>query len=62
MSAAPAFVPSSAVARIGALLAVWRARHRERRQLATLGLRELRDIGLAPYDVQAEIRKPFWRG
>jgi uncharacterized protein YjiS (DUF1127 family) len=51
-----------AALRLAAILAAWRERRRERHQLATMELRELRDIGLAPADIHAEVRKPFWRG
>ena len=36
-------------------------RSRQRRALAQLSDRELRDIGLSRYDVGIEFRKPFWR-
>jgi uncharacterized protein YjiS (DUF1127 family) len=43
--------------------AVWLmlARSRERQILATMGARELRDIGVTPYEAGLEARKPFWR-
>jgi uncharacterized protein YjiS (DUF1127 family) len=43
--------------------AVWLmlARSRERRILATMDARELRDIGVTPYEAGTEARKPFWR-
>lgn len=37
------------------------ARRRQRRALAELDDRLLRDIGLTSYDVTREIEKPFWR-
>lgn len=39
----------------------WEERRRERRHLARLDDRLLRDIGLSAADVQSEIDKPFWR-
>jgi uncharacterized protein YjiS (DUF1127 family) len=39
----------------------WRELARQRRQLAELDDRLLRDIGLTRADVGAELRKPFWR-
>jgi uncharacterized protein YjiS (DUF1127 family) len=41
--------------------ALWLARWRERRDLASLDLQMLYDIGLSPTDVQIECAKPFWR-
>jgi uncharacterized protein YjiS (DUF1127 family) len=41
--------------------ALWLARWRERRDLASLDLEMLYDIGLSPTDVQIECAKPFWR-
>ena len=43
------------------ILAGWRRRARERRELATLDSRTIRDLGLSPSDVQFEVNKPFWR-
>jgi uncharacterized protein YjiS (DUF1127 family) len=34
---------------------------REYDELAQLGRRSLRDIGLTPYDVQVIVRRPIWR-
>jgi uncharacterized protein YjiS (DUF1127 family) len=45
---------------LGALLLVWQLRARERRRLASLDDRMLRDIGLSATDVEKEWRKPFW--
>jgi len=36
-------------------------RLRQRRVLATLSDRDLKDIGVSRYDVEVELRKPFWR-
>jgi uncharacterized protein YjiS (DUF1127 family) len=43
------------------LAAVWRRRMRDRRRLAVLTDRDLRDIGLSRSDAHWEYRKPFWR-
>ena len=40
----------------------WLQRARERRELARLGDRDLRDFGASFGDRVAELRKPFWRG
>lgn len=43
--------------------AVWLmlARSHERQILAAMEARELRDIGVTPYEAGLEARKPFWR-
>ena len=43
------------------IFASWRRRARERRELASLDTRTLRDLGLSPGEVQFEANKPFWR-
>ena len=43
------------------IFATWRRRVRERRELATLDYRTLRDLGLSEGEVQFEASKPFWR-
>ena len=43
------------------LVRVWLRRSRERRELATMGEQEWRDIGLTRADVMRETGKPFWR-
>jgi len=48
-------------ARAAALLASWRRRAADRRQLASLDGHLLRDIGLSVGDVEIEAAKPFWR-
>jgi uncharacterized protein YjiS (DUF1127 family) len=48
----------SAFARV---IGTWRARSRERRELALLDARSLRDLGLNPTSIQFEANKPFWR-
>jgi uncharacterized protein YjiS (DUF1127 family) len=49
-------------ARATALLASWRQRAVDRRQLVSLDGHMLRDIGLSLGDVEMEASKPFWRG
>lgn len=44
-----------------ALVRIWIARSRERRQLAAMTMRELRDIRITRYDALTEAGKPFWR-
>jgi uncharacterized protein YjiS (DUF1127 family) len=39
----------------------WQERARQRRRLAALDERMLRDIGLGAAEVRAEWEKPFWR-
>ena len=43
------------------LVRLWRRRIREREELSALDARMLRDIGVTPVEVEAEINKPFWR-
>jgi uncharacterized protein YjiS (DUF1127 family) len=38
----------------------WRARSRDRRQLAVMSERELQDIGTCRAEISAEVGKPFW--
>ena len=43
------------------LVGTWRLRMRDRRELALMSEKSLRDLGLTRYDALQEIRKPFWR-
>jgi len=43
------------------ILARWRRRVRERRELASLDSRTIRDLGLSTSEIQFEASKPFWR-
>jgi uncharacterized protein YjiS (DUF1127 family) len=43
------------------LVALWRERARQRRALASLDDRMLRDVGITRYDAEHECSKPFWR-
>jgi uncharacterized protein YjiS (DUF1127 family) len=49
------------LARMASELGEWRRRLRDRRALAAMSDRSLRDIGLTRYDADWEARKPFWR-
>ena len=51
----------SHVRQLIALVGTWRRRLRDRRELALMGERSLRELGLTRYDALQEIRKPFWR-
>ena len=44
------------------LVALWRERVRQRRQLMRLDDALLKDIGLTRCDAETEATKPFWRG
>ena len=43
------------------VLASWQRRVRERNQLAQMSDHILKDVGLNRVDIEAEIRKSFWR-
>ena len=43
------------------IVKAWRRRAHERRELANLDYRTIRDIGLSPSQIQFEANKPFWR-
>jgi uncharacterized protein YjiS (DUF1127 family) len=44
-----------------ALLKTWWRRMQDRRTLATMSERSLRDIGISRYEAFYEASKPFWR-
>ncbi|WP_395713788.1 DUF1127 domain-containing protein [Reyranella sp.] len=46
---------------LGRILATWRRRAHERRELAYLDARTIRDLGLSTGEIQFEASKPFWR-
>jgi uncharacterized protein YjiS (DUF1127 family) len=48
-------------ARMASEVREWRRRSRDRRALAAMSDRSLRDIGLTRYDADWEASKPFWR-
>lgn len=43
------------------IFGTWRRRARERRELANLDARTIRDLGMSAGDIQFEAAKPFWR-
>jgi uncharacterized protein YjiS (DUF1127 family) len=49
------------VSAVSQLFAIWRRRTQERRELANLDRRTIRDLGLSPSEIQFEANKPFWR-
>jgi uncharacterized protein YjiS (DUF1127 family) len=48
-------------ARMASEVREWRRRSRDRRALAAMSDRSLRDIGLTRYDADWEASKQFWR-
>jgi uncharacterized protein YjiS (DUF1127 family) len=46
---------------IRAVVAAWRQRDQERRELTGMSEFELRDIGISRSDVGNEVRKSFWQ-
>ena len=42
------------------ILETWRRRAQERRELANLDHRTIRDLGLSPSEIRFEANKPFW--
>lgn len=59
MSRGPA--PQAGHPLLSDLIAAWRTRLRDRREMATLDERDLRDARLTSWDVERELAKPFWR-
>ena len=47
--------------RLMATLRVWHERRAARHELTRIDARSLRDIGIAPEQVDYEIAQPFWR-
>jgi uncharacterized protein YjiS (DUF1127 family) len=60
----PALVTRGAAlaASIGRTARLWRSRLRERRAFPLLDERDLRDLGVTRWELEQELRKPFWRG
>jgi len=54
--------PFRPVATAQALFRLWHRRTRSRAFLQRASRHELADIGLSPWQCQAEANKPFWRG
>ena len=53
--------PASYLRRAITLFYTWRQRLRDRRALALMDERSLRDLGLTRYEAFYEVHKPFWR-
>ena len=47
--------------KIFAIIHIWRARARSRRELAARSERELQDMGTCWASIAHEVSKPFWR-
>jgi uncharacterized protein YjiS (DUF1127 family) len=62
MTDLPIPAPTGVMRRLAGAIVAGRRRAAERRVLAELDDRFLRDIGLTRYDISEEVRKPFWRG
>jgi uncharacterized protein YjiS (DUF1127 family) len=60
MSRTSITAPAQIGRRLRHVLVLWQARAAERRCLAEMGHRELRDIGISEGEAFAEARKPFW--
>jgi uncharacterized protein YjiS (DUF1127 family) len=60
-AATPRPASGGAIQRALDLLLEWRSRARDRRELAALDERSLRDIGLDRGTVWSECAKPFWQ-
>lgn len=54
-------VTAGVFVRLADLVLNWAERVRQRRHLAELDDRLLRDIGVSRAEVEAEISRPFWR-
>jgi uncharacterized protein YjiS (DUF1127 family) len=50
----------SVIGWIGRMIGLWRIRAEERRALAMLDYRELRDLGLSRWEIERELAKPIW--
>jgi uncharacterized protein YjiS (DUF1127 family) len=60
-SSDPRTSPRRLFAELVSLITEWHRRARSRRELATLCDRCLRDMRMTRYDIDKEVRKPFWR-
>jgi uncharacterized protein YjiS (DUF1127 family) len=52
---------AASLVQLVAMIGTWRARVRQRRQLAVLDDALLKDIGLTRCDAEWEAAKPFWK-
>jgi uncharacterized protein YjiS (DUF1127 family) len=57
----PEAKPDVSLHQLKDLIAEWRRRARERRELSTLDERDRHDLGISGCDAQREAQKPFWR-
>jgi uncharacterized protein YjiS (DUF1127 family) len=57
----PEAKPDVSLQQLKVLIAEWRRRARERRELRTLDERDRHDLGISGCDAQREAQKPFWR-
>ncbi len=48
-------------ANVNSVFGTWVRRSQDRRMLAMMSERMLRDVGLSPYDVEQEVAKYFWQ-
>jgi uncharacterized protein YjiS (DUF1127 family) len=53
--------PATLARNIVAMVRIWRARARVRRELAALSARELQDMATCWSSIADEVNKPFWR-
>lgn len=53
--------PRISLAKLLKLIKLWRARSSQRKVLASLNERMLKDIGYPSDEVQKEVSKPFWK-
>jgi uncharacterized protein YjiS (DUF1127 family) len=58
--AAPCRTQAAVKPSVGAAIAEWRARARQRDELARLDGWALRDLGVSEAEVWNDVRKPFW--
>lgn len=54
--------PMQTLVRLADMFATWERRARERRMLAEMPDRMLKDLGISRLDANRESYKPFWRG
>ncbi len=50
------------IARVARVVELWHSRIIERHAFDFVDDRELVDLGLSRWEVERELRKPFWRG
>jgi uncharacterized protein YjiS (DUF1127 family) len=57
----PEAKPDVGLRQLKVLIAEWRRRVRERRELSTLDERDRHDLRISGCDAQREAQKPFWQ-